>query len=258
MPPTASVGSVSPVHDHAERAEAALAGAVAAGVRCGHPRPAVILDVAEALAQGGPSTGSAADSPDDATSPLAGLAGDAGAIDLLLWAVPFGLSSPLDRPRLRRRTYRVVAAMGADEGTAILCVATALVAADLLRFTPGVTAIRVRQSLLEDAPMAVLDRLVIVPESALGPLEGDAGVALQAALSALTWAEVPPETATADAGAADPVELLERAGAAAALPLAAAFAGSGGWDLRLPLDPSLRQRAHTVAAALVALAEGTA
>lgn len=249
---------MNPLHDHAERVEAALAGAVAAAVRCGHPQPAAVLDIAEALVQADPPVPPPAASGAGGVSLPTGLAGGAGAIDLLLWAVPFGLASPLDRPRLRRQTYRAVAAAGADEGTAILCVATALVAADLLRFNPGVTAIRVRQSLLEDAPMAVLDRLVIVPPSALGPLEGDPGAALQAALSALTWAEPPPEAAPPETGAADPVELLERAGAAAALPLAAAFAGAGRLDLGLPLDPSLRRRAHTVAAALVAVSEGFA
>ena len=80
---------------------------------------------------------------------------------------------PLDRPRLRRDAYRCAAAAGADEGTTIVCVAAALVAADLLRFDPSTTAIRVRQSLLEDAPMALLNRLTILdPETEV--VEGDA------------------------------------------------------------------------------------
>ena len=58
----------------------------------------------------------------------------AGAAGLLLRALPFGLLSPLDRPRLRRDAYRCVAMAGADEGTAVTAVAAALLIADLLRF----------------------------------------------------------------------------------------------------------------------------
>ena len=87
---------------------------------------------------------------------------DAAGTALLLRVVPIGLATPLDRPRLRRAAYRCASAAGADEGTTLVCVATALVAADLCRFDPSTTAIRVRQSLLEDAPMALLNRLTIL------------------------------------------------------------------------------------------------
>ena len=83
----------------------------------------------------------------------------AGAAGLLLRALPFGLLSPLDRPRMRRDSYRCVALAGADEGTAVTAVAAALLIADLLRFDLETSLVRVRQSLLEDAPMALLDRL---------------------------------------------------------------------------------------------------
>src|SRR6202023_3799079 len=85
-----------------------------------------------------------------------------GSAGLLLRALPFGLLSPLDRPRLRRDAYRCVALAGADEGTAITAVAAALLIADLLRFDLATALVRVRQSLLEDAPMALLDRLRVV------------------------------------------------------------------------------------------------
>ena len=111
----------------------------------------------------------------------------AGAAGLLLRALPFGLLSPLDRPRLRRDAYRCVALAGADEGTAVTAVAAALLIADLLRFDLETALVRVRQSLLEDAPMALLNRLrVIEPAMAAGDVpDPDPGLTLQRAISAL-------------------------------------------------------------------------
>ena len=108
------------------------------------------------------------------------------ASQLLVDALPFGLATPLDRPRLRRDAYRFAAASGADEGTAVAAVGAALVAADLTRFDASMTAIRVRQSLLEDAPMALLGRFQLLDDDPLpsAGADDDAGRALQVALSA--------------------------------------------------------------------------
>ena len=108
--------------------------------------------------------------------------GNAG---LVLRALPFGLLTPLDRPRLRRDAYRCVALAGADEGTAITAVAAAILIADLARFDLDTALVRVRQSLLEDAPMALLQRLTALPGSAELSGDPDPGIALQGAITAM-------------------------------------------------------------------------
>ena len=135
----------------------ALAGEDAAGTAAG---TADLVGVAESAAACGCF--------DDADLRQRGLErpSRAGAAGLLLRALPFGLLSPLDRPRLRRDAYRCVAMAGADEGTAVTAVAAALLIADLLRFDLSTALVRVRQSLLEDAPMALLDRLRVVESGA--------------------------------------------------------------------------------------------
>lgn len=111
--------------------------------------------------------------------------GNAG---LLLRALPFGLLTPLQRPRLRRDAYHCVALAGADEGTALAAVAAALVIADLTRFDLDTTLIRVRQSLLEDAPMALLDRLRVASPALDDAPDVDAAAVLQAAVTAVARA----------------------------------------------------------------------
>lgn len=109
-----------------------------------------------------------------------------GSAGLLLRALPFGMLTPLQRPRLRRDAYRCVALAGADEGTAVAAVATALLAADLMRFDLETSLVRVRQSLLEDAPISLLDRLRVAPlHAAEAERDADAAVVLQAAIGAL-------------------------------------------------------------------------
>ncbi len=157
--------------------------------------------------------------------------------------LPFGLATPLDRPRLRRDAYRCAAAAGADEGTTIVCVAAALVAADLLRFDPATTAIRVRQSLLEDAPMALLNRLAILdPEVEVLDADSDPGVALQLALSEIEW--------TSCAGVASALARLGEAGRGDVGALSAALAGAAAGHCDVPVDGELAARADRAAAAL--------
>ncbi|HVC05401.1 MAG TPA: hypothetical protein VND88_12075 [Candidatus Acidoferrales bacterium] len=155
----------------------ALAGEHAAGAAAG---TADFVGVAESAAACGGF--------DDADLRQRGLErpSRAGAAGLLLRALPFGLLSPLNRPRLRRDAYRCVAMAGADEGTAVTAVAAALLIADLLRFDLETSLVRVRQSLLEDAPMALLDRLRVVDGGpALDVSDPDPGLTLQRAICAL-------------------------------------------------------------------------
>jgi hypothetical protein len=158
----------------------ALAGEHAAGTAAG---TADLVGVAESAAACGGF--------DDADLRQRGLErpSRAGAAGLLLRALPFGLLSPLNRPRLRRDAYRCVAMAGADEGTAVTAVAAALLIADLLRFDLDTALVRVRQSLLEDAPMALLDRLRVVDAGPpLDVSDPDPGLTLQRAICALATA----------------------------------------------------------------------
>ncbi|MBV9099576.1 MAG: hypothetical protein JOZ46_02685 [Candidatus Dormibacteraeota bacterium] len=171
------------VDDLAARIRAALVGAVvgeaAAGIAAGG---ADLLGVAESVA----ATGGF----DEADLRHRGLErpSRAGPAGLLLRALPFGLLTPLDRPRLRRDAYRCVALAGADEGTTLTAIAAAILVADLTRFDLETALVRVRQSLLEDAPMALLQRLSIAAEPPAAA-ETDPGSVLQAALAAAHGAE---------------------------------------------------------------------
>ncbi|MHB8718573.1 MAG: hypothetical protein ACYDAC_06745 [Candidatus Dormibacteria bacterium] len=216
--------------DTRDRIAAALRALLAAGDEAG----VAALAIAESLA------GNAEFDVDDLRR-RGLLAAPGGAAGLLVSSLPFGLATPLDRPRLRRDAYRFAAATGADEGTAVACVAAALVAADLTRFDASTTAIRVRQSLLEDAPMALLNQFQLrapdTPPEAV-PVD-DAGAALQMALSATAWRDGDGVTATLSA-------LGDGAGSAATA-LAAAFAGLRARTCDAPLDGDAAQRADTVA-----------
>ena len=128
-----------------------------------------------------------------------------GSAGLLLRALPFGMLTPLLRPRLRRDAYRCVALAGADEGTAVAAVAAALLVADLMRFDLETALIRVRQSLLEDAPMALLDHLRVATAPVTTTEAGsDAAAVLQAAITAIASADT-IEGAVAVAGGGSPV-----------------------------------------------------
>jgi hypothetical protein len=229
--------------DHRSRVAAALRGAVAAQPQ----RDAVgaardMLAVAESIAARG-----GLDVDDLRHRQLE----TGGGTALLISTLPIGLATPIDRPRVRRDAYRLAASTGADEGTTLVCVAAALVAADLLRFDPMTTAIRVRQSLLEDAPMALLDRLSLLsPGDAVEGVEGDPGGALQVALSAVEW--------TGCAGVAAVLARLGEAGRGQAGTLAAALAGAAAGECDIPVDGPVGERADRVALALVALGSGVA
>lgn len=225
------------VPDHERRIAAALCGAAAAQTRLdfdGGANPVQdMLAVAESIAERG-----GLDVDDLRQRQLSAATGTA----LLLRVIPFGLATPLDRPRLRRDSYRCAAAAGADEGTALVCVAAALVAADLMRFDPVTTATRVRQSLLEDAPMALLNRLTIVepgleitsarpdPRSQTTEAGADAGSTTAGATSA------DPGGPITEAGA-DPNPKPPEAGADAGNEITAAGADPGPETTASDTDP---------------------
>src|SRR5207302_10524616 len=111
-----------------------------------------------------------------------------------------------------------------DEGTAVAAVAAAILVADLLRFDLHTALVRVRQSLLEDAPMALLQRLAVTGLDELpadvdadGAAEADPALALQRAVSAMAVAETLGGVLEAASG-----------GPSVALGLAGALAGAHG------------------------------
>jgi len=182
------------VEDQAGRIEAACIGALAGEAAAGSAAGAAdLLGVAESVAAAGGFVES------DLRQRGLERPSRSGGAGLLLRALPFGLITPLDRPRLRRDAYRCVALAGADEGTAIAALAAALLIADLMRFDLHTALVRVRQSLLEDAPMALLAQLTPMdtePETA----EQDPGAVLQAAVTALARADTVEDAVTAIPG----------------------------------------------------------
>jgi hypothetical protein len=231
-----------PVADHGARIEAAFLGALA-GERAAQAPAAAgdLLEVADSIAAVG-----GFDAEDLRHRGLTG-SSQAGPAGLLLRAVPFGLLAPLDRRQVRRDAYRVAALAGADEGTAVAAVATALLIADLTRFDLATAVVRVYQSLLEDAPFALLERLRLGGAASVQG-DDDPGAALQLAIAGVLDAE---RVEAAIAGAAGP-------GRRAALSLAGALAGArlgsagldAGWRTSLPHA----HRAVTLAAAVASRA----
>lgn len=230
------------VDDLDGRLRAALAGAVAGERRAGVPTGAAqLLDAAEsAVARGGFDA-------DDLTA--RGLDGPppSGIAALPLRALVYGLLTPADRPRLRRSAHRSARLAGADAGTAMTAVAAAVLAADLLRFELDSCLVRLHQTLLEEAPQALLDRLRPLPDSAPLRGDGDPGAALQIAITALHRAgDVAEVFDELDAYGESLTVALSLAGALAGA--RSGSAGDGTW-----MD-GVGSRVQTVAAALAASA----
>jgi hypothetical protein len=235
-----------PPPSHAAHVEAAFLGALA-GERAAQAPAAAgdLLEVADSIASVGGF--------DAADLQRRGLAGSsqAGLPGLLLRAIPFGLLSPLDRPRVRRDAYRIATLAASDEATAVAAIAAALLAADLLRFDVATAAMRVRQSLLEDAPLSLLGRLH--PEAAeLPDRDDDPSAALQLALAAARTAD---RVEAAVLAAAAPGR---RAAASLAGALAGAHLGQAGIDDALRTSLPHGQRAAALAGAVAARAEAIA
>jgi hypothetical protein len=169
------------VDDLEGRVLATLAGAVA-----GESQAQVPTGAAHLLAAAGSAAERGGFDPDDLaargldTLPAPGVAG------VLLPAMVFGLLTPADRPQLRRSAHRLARLAGADEGTAMTAVAAAVLAADLLRFDLSWCLTRLHQTLLEEAPLALLQRLQPLPDDAPLRSDLDPGAALQIAITALT------------------------------------------------------------------------
>jgi hypothetical protein len=178
-----------------ERIEAACYGALAGeSVAAGPAAADDFLLVAESLGAAG-----GLDQEDLLRRGLGSmpLSGEAG---VLLRALPLALLHPLERPRLRREVQRCLALAGTEPGAVVTSIAAALLVADLLRFDLITALIRVRQSLLEEAPMALLDRLTpLGPEESLDG-DDDPSRALQLAITALDRAEGIPSVLKALGG----------------------------------------------------------
>ncbi|MFN2569558.1 MAG: hypothetical protein ABR564_08160 [Candidatus Dormibacteria bacterium] len=176
------------IEDLAGRIEAACFAALAAEAAASGPAAADdFLLVAESLGAGG-----RLDVEDLRRRGLGGLplCGEAG---ILLRALPLALLSPLDRPSLRRDAQRCAALAMADEGTVVTSVAAALLTADLLRFDLDTALIRVRQSLLEEAPIGLLQRLTPLQPTQALMADEDPSSALQMAVTALDRGQGVPD-----------------------------------------------------------------
>jgi hypothetical protein len=176
------------VDDFEGRILAALAGAVAGERRAGITAGAAqLLSAAESLAYTGSYDADDLQARGLDVLPAPGLAA------LTLRAVAYGLATPADRPLLRRSAHRSARLAGADEGTAMTAVAAAVLTADLLRFDLGWCLARLHQTLLEEAPLALLHRLTPLDDHE--PLRGDSdpGAALQIAITALHRAGTVPD-----------------------------------------------------------------
>jgi hypothetical protein len=225
---------------YSARIEAAFLGALA-GERAAQAPAAAgdLLEVADSIATVG-----GFDADDLRRRGLAG-SSQAGPAGLLLRAVPYGLLAPLDRPRVRRDAYRVAALAGADEGTAIAAMAVAMLTADLTRFDLATAVVRVYQSLLEDAPFALLQRLRIGGDPP--PAEGDdPGAALQLAIAALLGTE------QIEAAIQSAARTGRRAAVSLAGALAGAHLGAAGLDAAWRAAVPHAHRAATLATAVAA------
>ncbi|HEX3605366.1 MAG TPA: hypothetical protein VH134_05555, partial [Candidatus Dormibacteraeota bacterium] len=169
----------------------AAAGEAAAGAAAGTRQ---LLDLAESIADHGGLDAADATARGLDTAPATGAAG------LVLRAVACGLASPLDRPRLRRDAHRSVRLAGGDEGTAITAVAAAVLAADLCRFDLDLALVRLRQTLLEEAPLALHARLAPLDPGTAPLCSGDPGSTLQIAITALDRTRTLPEAVEEAAG----------------------------------------------------------
>lgn len=225
----------------AERIEAACFGVLAAEAAAGGPAAADdFLHVAESLGVAGGFDEEDLRSRGMASLPLCGPPG------LVARALPLALLMPLERPRLRRHAQRCVALAGPDEGAVVTAVAAALLVADLLRFDLATALLRVHQSLLEEAPSALLDRLrPLEPDT---PLAGDEdpSQALRLAITALDRSRGLPGAIGA-LGGADPG--LHTAITLAAV-LAAARDGLEGTDEAWLSSVPHRARASQIARGL--------
>ena len=232
------------VADLAGRIRAALAGAIAGERLAGAPAGvAQLLDAAESAAEH-----DGLDADDLRARGLDAMPA-AGPAALLLRAAVYGLRTPLDRPLLRRSAHRSATVGGADPGTAMTAVATAVLAADLLRFDLDWCLARLHQTLLEEAPLALLQRLRPLPDHASLGGDDDPGAALQVAITGLARAGSVPEVLDELASYGDQLGV--------SLSLAGALAGARqGGDGDASWMDGMPDRAAAIADALAAATAG--
>lgn len=230
-----------------ERIRAALLGAAAGEAASEQPAGVrQLLDLAELLAAGEATI-------DPASLRERGLdaAPAGGPAALLLRAVLAGLATPLDRPRLRQGAHRLATVAHADEGTAMTAVATGVLAADLTRFDLETALIRLRQTLLEEAPTALHVRLRPFGWTEAPAASTDPGASLQLAITALDRASTIPDAVDAVLRASGDV--------AAAAALAGALAGArdrlNGCDDEWLDSVPARDRIEAAAASLGVVAQ---
>jgi hypothetical protein len=229
-----------------ERIRAALLGAAAGEAAAEQPAGVrQLLDLAELLGENGASIDVATLRERGLDAPPAG-----GPAALLLRAVLAGLATPLDRPRLRQGSHRLVTVAHGDEGTAMTAVATGVLAADLIRFDLETALIRLRQTLLEEAPSALHMRLRPFGWTEAPAASTDPGASLQLAITALDRASSIPDAVDAAMRASGDVA----AAAALAGALAGARDGLDGCDADWIDAIPARARIDAAAAALGAVA----
>jgi hypothetical protein len=157
---------------------------------------------------------------------------------------------------VRRDAYRVAALAGADEGTAVAAMAAALLIADLTRFDLATSVMRVYQSLLEDAPFALLERLRIGGDPPAAEGDDDPGAALHLAITALSGTDQIEAAIQGAAGTG------RRAAISLAGALAGAHLGAAGldaeWRAGVPHAHRAVALAASVAARVAALEEASA
>jgi ADP-ribosylglycohydrolase len=225
----------------ADRVAGALLGAAAGEALAGAPAGVrQLLELSESLAGAGGVDGADLSRRGLESQPAPGPAG------LLLRAIPIALLTPLDRPRVRRDAHRCARLGGADEGTAMTAVAAAVLAADCCRFDLETALVRVRQTLLEEAPMALLNRLAPLGDGAMSPATSDPGHTLQLAITAVHGAWSLPQAVEAAAlNSGDVAAVAALTGA-----LAGVVFGLSGVDPEWLESIPARQRALAAAQAL--------
>lgn len=106
------------------------------------------------------------------------------ATDSMLLGIPYAFAQPYDRSQVRVQARRAANAAGVDELTAATAMAVALLVADLVWCDLPTALMRVRQTVMEEVPSALLYRLCVRPEPNGWPSSDDAPSTLQMAIAA--------------------------------------------------------------------------
>ena len=175
-----------------------------------------------------------------------GVAPPGGAAGILMRSLVYGVFTPMQRSRLRRGVYRCIGLSSHDELAAIAATAAAVIAADLCRgFEIEDCLVRCRQTLLEEAPTALLEALRSLP----------AGAEFQPPTDVLGTLQLGATTLGRAHGVQRCAELLATSGEARAFGAALSAIRDGVADLEIsslkssPLYQRVRKAADAFAAA---------